>query len=446
MKRLSLLALLILVLALALVACGGGTTTETTTDEGAEVVATETTAEEEAPAEEEAATEEAPAEEEAAGSMECTDAIGCITVAPGDPIVIASALVISGPNIELGTDSQRGIEIAIAMRPEVLGHPVELQAEDDGCSAEGGQAAGTKIVANPQVVGIIGTSCSGAGVPLAAIMSDAGYLMISPSNTSPALTDPEQAWKPGYFRTAHNDLIQGAAMATFAFEELGLTKAAAIHDGDPYTEGLANAFYEAFQALGGEGVGFEAEAADATNVEPLLTSIAAAEPEFLFYPVFQPLAPLLTNTAKTIPGLENTILAAADGVFSPSFLEATPGSSEGMFLSGPDLSFENAFYSEEFVPMYQEMFGTEPTNVYHAHAFDAANILLNAVESVAQQGEDGTLIIGRQALRDAVAATAGFEGVTGTLTCSEFGDCADARISVSLVENGEFVRQWSNAE
>ena len=439
MKRLSLLALLVLALALALVACGGGAT-ETPVDEGEEVVATE------APAEEEAATEEGPAEEEAAGSMECTDPIGCITVAPGDPIVIASALVISGPNIELGTDSQAGVEIAIAMRPEVLGHPVELQAEDDGCSAEGGQAAGTKIVANPQVVGIIGTSCSGAGVPLSAIMSDAGYLMISPSNTSPALTDPEQAWKPGYFRTAHNDLIQGAAMATFAYEELGLTKAAAIHDGDPYTEGLASAFYDAFQALGGEGVGFEAEAADATNVEPLLTSIAAAEPEFLFYPVFQPLAPLLTNTAKTVTGLENTILAAADGVFSPSFLEATPGSSEGMYLSGPDLSFENAFYTEEFIPMYQEMFGSEPTNVYHAHAFDATNILLNAVESVAQQGEDGTLIIGRQALRDAVAATAGYEGVTGTLTCSEFGDCADARIAVSNVVEGEFVPVWSNAE
>jgi branched-chain amino acid transport system substrate-binding protein len=464
MKRLSLLLVLLLLAALTLVACGGGggTTEETVAteappveEEGAteeEVAPTEEAATEEeaapteeAPAEEAAPTEEAAAEGETA-SMECTDELGCVEIAPGDPIIVASALVISGPNIELGTDSQHGVEIAIAMRPEVLGHPVELQAEDDGCNAEGGQAAGTKIVANPQVVGIIGTSCSGAGVPLAAIMSDAGYLMISPSNTSPALTDPEQAWKPGYFRTAHNDLIQGAAMAQFAYEVLGVRRAAAIHDGDPYTEGLANAFYEAFQELGGEGVGFEAEAADATNVEPLLTSIAANEPEFLFYPVFQPLAPLLTNTAKTIPGLENTYLAAADGVFSPSFLEATPGTSEGMHLSGPDLGFANAMYQDEFIPMYQEMFGSEPTNVYHAHAFDATNILLDAVEAVAQQGEDGTLIIGRQALRDAVAATSGYEGLTGTLTCSEFGDCADAKISVSRVENAEFIAIWNNQD
>ncbi len=436
MKRLSLLALLVFVLALGLVACGSGGTTETpvATDVPAGDMATEEPAME--------ATDEPVGET----AMECTDALGCVEIAPGDPILIASALVISGPNIELGTDSQHGVEIAIAMRPEILGHPVELQAEDDGCSAEGGQAAGQKIVSNPQVVGVIGTSCSGAGVPMAAIISDAGYLMISPSNTSPALTDPDQAWKPGYFRTAHNDLIQGAVMATFAYQELGLTKAAAIHDGDPYTEGLASAFYDAFQALGGEGVGFEAEAADATNVEPLLTSIAAAEPEFLFYPVFQPLAPLLTNTARTIPGLENTILAAADGVFSPSFLEATPGTSEGMYLSGPDLSFDNKMYQDEFIPMYQDMFGSEPTNVYHAHAFDATNMLLNAVEAVAQQGADGTLLIGRQALRDAVAATSGYQGITGSLTCSQYGDCADARIAVSHVENGEFVPVWSNKD
>jgi branched-chain amino acid transport system substrate-binding protein len=457
MKRLSLLLVLLLLAALTLVACGGGGTTETVATEAAPVEEEAAPTEEAAVEEEAAPTEEAAAEEEAApteeaaaegetASMECTDELGCIEVAPGDPIVVASALVISGPNIELGTDSQNGIEIALAMRPEVLGHPVELQAEDDGCSAEGGQAAGTKIVANPQVVGIIGTSCSGAGVPLSSIMSDAGYLMISPSNTSPALTDPDQAWNPGYFRTAHNDLIQGAAMAQFAYEVLGVRRAAAIHDGDPYTEGLANAFYAAFQELGGEGVGFEAEAADATNVEPLLTSIAAAEPEFLFYPVFQPLAPLLTNTAKTIPGLEETYLAAADGVFSPSFLEATPGTSEGMHLSGPDLGFANAMYQDEFIPMYQEMFGSEPTNVYHAHAFDATNILLNAVETVAQQGEDGTLLIGRQALRDAVAATSGYEGLTGTLTCSEFGDCADAKISVSRVEDGDFTAIWNNQD
>jgi branched-chain amino acid transport system substrate-binding protein len=71
---------------------------------------------------------------------------------------------------------------------------------------------------------------------------------------------------------------------------------------------------------------------------------------------------------------------------------------------------------------------------------------LDAVEAVAQQGEDGTLIIGRQALRDAVGATSDYEGLTGTLTCDEFGDCADPKIAVNHVENAEFVPVWNDVE
>jgi branched-chain amino acid transport system substrate-binding protein len=173
-------------------------------------------------------------------TLECEDEIGCVEVAPGDPVLLASSLVVSGPNTELGLDSQWGVELAIDFREELLGHPIELQAEDDGCSAEGGQTSATKIVSNPQIVAMIGTSCSGAGVPAAKIVSDAGYAMVSPSNTSPALTNPDEAFQVGYLRTAHNDEIQGPAIADFALNELGVTKAAAIHDGDPYTEGLAS--------------------------------------------------------------------------------------------------------------------------------------------------------------------------------------------------------------
>ena len=399
MNRFASLFLLLMILALALVACGGET-------------------------------------------LECTDPLGCVEIAPDDPILLSSSLVISGPNTELGLDSQHGVEIALDFREEVLGHPLELQPEDDGCNAEGGQTSATKIVSNPQIVAMIGTSCSGAGVPASEIISDAGYVMVSPSNTSPALTDPAQSFHEGYLRTAHNDLIQGAAMAEFAVNELGLTKAAAIHDGDPYTEGLASAFSNSFEELGGEIVAFEAEAADATNVEPLLTTVAAAGPEMIYYPVFIPLGSLITNTARDLADLDGVVLSGADGMQSPSFLENTVGTSEGMYLSGPDLSFENTFYQDEFLPAYQEKYGTEPTAPFHAHAYDATNLVLDAVEEVAQQGSDGTLLIGRQALRDALYATSGYEGITGTLTCDEVGDCADARISVSEVQGGEFVRIW----
>lgn len=148
MKRATLLVLLSLLLALFLVACGGS--------EGSESAATE--------ANESASTSETAVEAPADAGATCTDAIGCVEVAPGDPIMLASSLVVSGPNTELGLDSQYGVEIAIDLRGEIMGHAIELQPEDDGCSAEGGQTSAQKIVSNPQIVAIIGTSCSGAGV------------------------------------------------------------------------------------------------------------------------------------------------------------------------------------------------------------------------------------------------------------------------------------------
>ncbi|HRW05180.1 MAG TPA: branched-chain amino acid ABC transporter substrate-binding protein [Caldilineaceae bacterium] len=374
------------------------------------------------------------------GDAECTDAIGCVDVAAGDPIVMASALVITGPNEQLGLDSQYGVEIAIQYRGEVAGHAVELQPEDDGCSAEGGQTAGQKIVSNPDIVAVIGTSCSGAGVPMSQIVCGAGIAMISPSNTAPVLTDPATR-QPCYFRTAHNDKVQGAAMAAYAFNELGITKAAAVHDGDPYTEGLASVFRDSFTELGGEIVAFEAEAADATNVQPLLTSIAASEPELIYYPVFIPLGSLITKTAKEIDGLEDVVLAAADGVQSPDFLANAGDAAEGMYVSGPDLGFANELY-DQFLATYQENYGSAPLSVFHAHAFDATNLVLDAIEEVAVQNEDGSLTIGRQALIDAIAATSGYEGITGTLSCDENGDCADPRIAVSQVQDGAFQAIW----
>lgn len=399
MKRLLFLATILTVLALTIVACSSG------------------------------------------AELECTDELGCVEIGPDEAIKIASALVITGADAQLGLDSQYGVEIAIETKGEVLGHEVTLQPEDDGCNAEGGQTAAEKIVSDPQIVGMIGTSCSGAGVPASRIISEAGYVMISPSNTAPVLTD-EATHEAGYLRTAHNDKVQGRAMAEFAYNELGARTAAAIHDGDPYTEGLASVFRDAFEELGGTIVAFEAVDRNADDVTPVLTTIAAAGPlDFIYYPVFTNLGANITKQAKEVAGLEEVVLAGADGIQSPDFLEAAGEAAEGMYVSGPDLSFDNPTY-DALLEMYQANYGSEPLSVFHAHAYDATMLLLGAIEEVAQQGDDGTLLIGRQALRDALFATSGYEGVTGTLTCNEFGDCADPRISVSQVQGGEFVRVW----
>jgi branched-chain amino acid transport system substrate-binding protein len=429
---------------MVLAACAHPATEAPAVEEPAaeEPAAEEPAAEE--PAAEEPATEEPAAEEPAVeepAAFECTDELGCLDVGPDEPVRIASALVISGPNAQLGQDSQYGVEIAMDWWEDgVLGHDLELQAEDDGCSAEGGQTAGQKIVSDPTILGVVGTSCSGAGVPMSQVISEASYFMVSPSNTAPSLTDPDQAWNPGYYRTAHNDKVQGAAMADYAFNELGLASAAAIHDGDPYTEGLANAFAESFKEIGGEIVEFTAVNKGDTDMRPVLTAVSAAgPPEFLYYPIFMPECAFMTKQAKEVDGLEETVLSAADGCISADASESIGEDGVGMLFSGPDISFSGETYVD-FKAYYKEKYGTDTLSVFHAHAFDATNMIFTCVEEVAVQDDDGTLHIGRQAMRDCLGATSGFEGITGTLTCDEYGDCADPKISVSTLEDGEYVK------
>ncbi|MEJ7753305.1 MAG: branched-chain amino acid ABC transporter substrate-binding protein [Candidatus Limnocylindrales bacterium] len=388
-----------------------------------------------------------PAGSEPAGSPPASGEFGSVTIAEGEPILLGTAMVVTGANEALGLDSLYGVQVAAQMRPEVAGHAVEFNDQDDGCSAEGGQAAARALVSDPQIVAIIGTSCSGAGVPAAEITSAEGIVLISPSNTAPSLTDPA-THQPFYLRTAHNDKIQGEAMARFACEELEVSTAATIHDGSPYAEQLQQVFADQFvEICDGTITAQEAINVGDTDFRPLLTSIAADSPEFLYYPIFVAEGGLMTSQAAETAGLEDTLLAGSDGIFTPDFLDAAGGAAEDMYLSGPDLEYEGGLYADEFLPAYSEISGEDaPISVFHAHAFDATNMIFDAIEAVGVEGEDGSLTIDRQALRDELFATSGYEGITGTLTCNETGDCAAAQISVSQVQDDAFVRIWPEGE
>ena len=93
---------------------------------------------------------------------------------------------------------------------------------------------------------------------------------------------------------------------------------------------------------------------------------------------------------------------------------------------------------DAFVAKYVAKFGEQPINIFHAHAYDAMNIMFAAITKVAVQEKDGTLYIPRQALRDAVAATKDFQGLTGVLTCSTAGDCANPIIGVYTYHAGAY--------
>ena len=437
MKRLVHLFLL-LIMVLSLVAgCGMEEGAETPTEAIAPTMGME-------PATTQAAIEPTPMEMEPTAPAADTmpeDPLGVVEVAPGEPIVMGYALVTSGPNSNLGIDSMRGVEIALDdLGNMLLGHDLQLEGEDSGCSTDGGQAAASRLITNQQIVGIVGPTCSSAGNVMAPVIDEAGMVMISPSNTAPGLTDPATHVE-GFLRTAHNDTVQGALAAEFAYNELGLTSAATIHDGSIYADQLVNVFAERFEELGGTVVAQESVNTTDTDMQPVLTRIALESPQIIYYPIFMPAGGFVTRQASEVAGLEEVVLMGADGLFNPDFIEAAGESVVGMYLSNPDLTSLGAAY-QEFLEKHQTKYNEPPLSTYHANAYDATMLIINAAKRVAKRGEDGTLYIPRQALRDALYATENYQGLTGNLTCNENGDCADPYIAVFEIASAD-LETWS---
>ncbi|HEX2068652.1 MAG TPA: branched-chain amino acid ABC transporter substrate-binding protein [Actinomycetota bacterium] len=384
------------------------------------------------------------------------DEFGCVQYGAGEPIKLGGMLTISGDTATLGQDSANGVRLAIdnldgrldGREGQLLGRSVSFNVEDSLCTAEGGQAAGTRVAADPKIVAVVGTSCSSEALGVAdRILSDKGIVLISPSNTNPNLT-AEGTHQPFYARTAHNDKIQGAIVANYAYDELGARTAATINDESPYADALAAVFRQVFQAKGGQIVAEEAIQSTDKDFKPLLTRIGQGQPDVLYHPNFNPACGLVVKQGRPIAGLKDTTFIGSDGCAAPDYGQVAGGTADGTFLSSPDLSgfTEAAFYKDQFLPQYREQFGSAPTASFHAHAYDAANILFDAIEQVAIR-EGDNIFIPRTALKDAVLQTRNYRGVTGTISCNPLGDCA-AVIPIALYEvpNDPFVGEKTDAK
>jgi len=385
-------------------------------------------------------------------AYECTDALGCVDVAPDEPVHIAYMLTISGATAFLGEDSVGGIEIAIDDRGgELLGHSISLTGEDSLCSAEGGQTAATKVAADPTILGVIGTNCSSAATAAMPTISGANLVMLSPSNTAPALTIEGETYQPGYFRICHTDLFQGSVAAEFVYNELGYTTAATIHDGSPYADQLQQVFAGRFEKLGGT-ITFQGtvDFGD-TDMRNVLTSVAADSPDVLYFPIFEPEGPYIVDQSSEIDGLEDIALMGADGLLANTFPENAGPNVVGMTLSGPYVS---GIRYNSFLAKWDTKFGGVPPSGFHGFAYDGTNILLDAIESVAVVDNDGTLHVGRQALRDEITKTSTI-GLTGRLDCSDddysafgitaasHGDCSTGEsIGIYMITKAELNGNW----
>ncbi len=364
--------------------------------------------------------------------------LGAVEVAPGEAIQIRSMQVLTGL-ADLGTPSQRGVALAVADYGPIKGRSVSMGAGLDSlCSAEGGRAAAETAAGDPQVVGVIGPSCSIAAAAASPILSQAGLAMVAPSTTSPSLTSDLRGnaglnYHPGYYRTANNDLYQAQAVAQFAYREMDLRRMAVIHDGDPYTSGLADAFGTAFGELGGAVTVTSISKGD-VDMGPVLAQIASAGPDGLFLPLFEKEGAAIVRQAGQVSSLEDVTIIGGAALLVAEFV-AIP-ESEGVYFSGPDLDLgantneATGKSSEALDAGYQARYGEAPSSAYLAHAYDATTMLLRAIEDVSVADGD-TLYIDRAKLREALTGINGFKGVIGSISCDEFGDCGTGSVQIS---------------
>ncbi len=363
--------------------------------------------------------------------------LGAVQLGPGDPIQFRALLSTSGaPGLALPI--RRGMDLAVEDLDSVRGRAIRLGATvDEGCSTDVGERGARTITADKQVVGIVGTVCSGAAVGAAPVVSEAGFLMISPANTSPQLTSnlegaPQPHRHEGYYRISNNGIHNGIAGSEFAYRELELRRVVTVDDGDAYTTGVARAFKDAFEELGGTVPATLTVDKDPDDMTATLAEIVAGEADGVFFPLFLDAGSALTQAVRASESMDDLTLISDAALLVAGFL-AMP-QSEGVYFVGPQSDFGDnrnpvtGQTASSVLNRFVAAHGNHPGSQYWAHAYDAVTLLARAVETVAED-IDGTLYIDRAELRKTLTDT-NTSGLIGDIECDDFGDCGTGRLDI----------------
>ena len=367
----------------------------------------------------------------------------CVRVGVGQPIFLGTLLDESDP---IGDDVAASVRLAIdyfdgsfdGVPGQVLGHDVTVLAEDDGCSALGGRTGAERLMQEAGLVAVIGTSCSSAALGAADVtLLKKNVLLVSASNTAPGLTAAETHQR-NYFRIAFNDVIQASTVADFAFDREQWLSAMALHvDGDPYSTQLTGAFQKSFALLGGTALG-DVGLADGGSPAAFQRRVAAAQPAMVFIAQFTPSCERTVSALRSDPQTRRIPIVVSEACQTRNFFDLLGPLAAGVYTSGPDFSsvHESAFYRQAYLPAYRRLVGGEPNGVYHPAAWDAVNLVMDALKRTAVLEPSGDLSINREALRRALLNVQGYDGMSGRLTCASSGDCAEsARIAIYRAPN-----------
>jgi len=353
--------------------------------------------------------------------------------ASGDSDVIKIGVFepLTGENGGGGSQEVGGIKYANKMYNTVLGKKVELVIVDNKSDKGEATTAVSRLIEKEKVVAIIGSYGSGVSIAAGDIIKQSKIPAMGASCTNPMVTQGNEY----YFRACFLDPFQGNVMATYALNSGAKTAAVIMQNGDDYSVGLGNFFIKSFKELTGDEnsvIDVSEFQVNDTDFNAILTNIKSKNPDVIFAPSSATTAPLIIKQARAL-GITCPIMGG-DTWENPAVIEVAGKDAEGIVLS--TFFDENDPATEEakkFVEGYKKELGdSEPIiPAVAALGYDAYLLVLDAIERAGST--DGT------AIRDAIAATKDFEGVTGVINFTEEGD-ADKNIAViKTVKDGQFV-------
>jgi branched-chain amino acid transport system substrate-binding protein len=320
----------------------------------------------------------------------------------------------------------QAVNLAITERgEELLDHEIELIALDSACDAETGRQAVQSLSGDATLVGIIGPACSDVATAVLPTVRINDWFLISPASSLPSLTTDQS--ERAFFRTVPNHLHQAVVAAHFAYEQMGARQAAVFQDETSYNGLLAQQFSDTFTELGGivsyQGVLQVSQ----TELTGTLDEISTSPPDLVYLALFYPEANLLINRLAETSWLSGAALVGGDALLTDNFANQVGEAAIGMAVTGPLLTGD-AY--DAFLIEWNARYEMPPSSPTVAYAYDAVQLLFTAVEDVALIGQNGSLVIGRSALRDSLATSRGIEGLAGPLNCDETGECGTVAYGV----------------
>jgi branched-chain amino acid transport system substrate-binding protein len=347
---------------------------------------------------------------------------------------------LSGDLAALGKGIQNSVDLAIRQANEaktIPGWTLELAAEDDQATPDVGKNAATKLVADADVVGVVGTLNSSVAQSVQPVLAAANVVQVSPANTNPALTQgadfataPARTY-PTYFRTCTTDSIQGPFAARYLFEKAGIKEVATVHDKKTYGQGLVDAFSAEYTKLGGKIVAAETINPDDDKYDAVVSKIKPSNPKAVYYGGEFPQAGPFSQQMKAA-GL-NVPLMGGDGIYSGEFIKLAGATADGDLATAIGAPTDTLESAKSFVESYNAAGFAEPYEAYGAYSFDAANAIIQALKTSLASADSAEAA--RQATVDAMANVS-FDGVTGAVAFDEFGDTTSRVLTVYGVKGG----------